>query len=261
MEPFLLWGLVALGLLLISMGLYFAFFSSTAARYWAIRKQARLDYENARGTAHMQMLRTARRSALKAARKHAGDLHSARQRLARLDQERGKKLRQILELHIAYTYLDQVRGVGSTLKDRILRTVFPRRLRDLKRAHTVHGVGQEKQWAINHWIREYEARIPALLKGPFPGKNRIIKEYGTEKAALEIRTEELTQRKASLGKWVGQISEAMGPLQGVSVREFVKAIQEPGQPTDKIDRYLRGVFAEWESTPDWFRQVISQEFE
>lgn len=259
MDAILLLGVVLLAGILIVSAVYFAFFRLAAARYWAIRKRAKLEHENARGTAHLRMLREARRSAWKVSRDCTRDLHDARRTLGQLEQEREKQLRQALERHIAYTYLAQVSGIGPMLRDRIFFSVFRGHLRDLRRAHVVRGVGEERQWAINVWVREYEARIPTLLNGPFPGKDQTTRRFSGEKKALETKVEGLTARVANLEAQIARMSEAMEPLQGVGVKDFVRVLRDPTCTSEQIDRYLQGVFAEWEPVPDWFKEVAAQE--
>ena len=259
MQPELVLGLVCLGFLVIMMGIYFAFLSKVASRYWAIRRRARTDCRDARGTAHLQLLRQAQDRASAAAAKCTDELRTSRQKLTQLELAEANKLRLALERHIVHTFFDQVQGIGSTLKARILSSVFRGHLSDLKRAHSVQGVGEERQRAINKWIRQYEARIPALLETPYPGKDQILGEYSREKRDLETAIDMLEKRQARLNTRMKQIHNAIVPLEAVSVSDFVKALRDPMYPSVKTDRYLRGVFAEWEPVPDWFKEAISEE--
>ncbi|MBN1315755.1 MAG: hypothetical protein JXA42_09815 [Anaerolineales bacterium] len=251
--------MVSLGFLLILIGSYFIFFSPSARQNWAIRKQAKLDYENARGTAHLEMLKDAQRRIEKETKQQRKYLTAERNKLSKIVQERNTKLRRILERHIAYTYLDQVHGVGPVLKDRILKAVFRNSIKDLRRASIVQGVGEEKQWAINNWIRTYEVRIPTLLEGPFPGKESIVKQYTQSIGNARTAIESIQKRIAELEITRDQISGAIEPLQEIKVKDFIRALQQPSSKSEEIDYFFRGVFAEWEPIPDWFMNVIAQE--
>ena len=53
----------------------------------------------------------------------------------------------------------------------------------------------------------------------------------------------------------------MEPLEGIGVRDFLKAMRDPTHAPEEIEQYQRGVFAEWEAVPDWFKEIVSQELE
>jgi hypothetical protein len=45
-------------------------------------------------------------------------------------------------------------------------------------------------------------------------------------------------------------------LSVVSPRDFEIALADPAANDDKINDYLRGIFASWEPIPDWFAKVL-----
>jgi hypothetical protein len=45
-------------------------------------------------------------------------------------------------------------------------------------------------------------------------------------------------------------------LAQVTSNAFYRALQSPDNFSEAVEHYLRGVFAEWEPVPDWFREIV-----
>ena len=86
--------------------------------------------------------------------------------------------------------LDKIPGMGRVLKDRIIRRCFNGNLESLTNARIyVHGIGEEKSFAIHRWVRDTRAKMPQLLHTNFPGKSQVLKKYAQldHKTDVELR--------------------------------------------------------------------------
>jgi len=106
-------------------------------------------------------------------------------------------------------------------------------------------------------VREYEARTPDLLEASFPGKAGINKDFRGRIAANQKTMDQIEARQVVLDRRVDRLLEELKKLEEISERDFVAALVDPEQASDKLDEYIRGVFAEWEPMPDWFRDAMA----
>ncbi len=252
-------------LCLLFLSSYLMFLNPQAARRRSIRKQAKVDYQNARGTSHLSMLRDARSRTNMVIRQYQQELSRAQKQSASLQKEQQDRLRDALEKHIAYDRLTEVDGIGPKLRDRILSATFRSRITDLEFAGRVQGVGASRQQAINRWIQDYENRIDALLDTDFPGKKAIRESYQGKSRNLENHINNLNARCETMNEHLKRLQLWIEKLEKVQVDDFVKALEKPTNApevlNDHLDDYIKGVFAEWEPVPKWFKELIAAEAE
>ena len=148
-------------------------------------------------------------------------------------------------------------GIGPKFQRSIITYVYKYRLTDLHKAYRLYGIGEYRQTLIDDWIKEYQALIPEMLKDDFPGKTVIANEYEQREKELGERLEEAREKREKLQKKLEPASEAKNRLKEISWFGFYQALVA-GEPNEKIGEYIRGIFAEWEEMPDWFKDVISQ---
>lgn len=252
--------LVILALLLVlAPALYFVFFSPSAMRRRTLKGQAKADYKNARGTAHLKLLRDAYERLDKKHQQCVGQITATRRRLASLESDQQEELTQTLERHIATQHLRDISGIGSALQERILSTVFRGSLDDLHQAHQVRGVGRRRQRAISNWVRDYQERLPDLVEEDFPGRDDILARHKDAMDELEARIGLLTTRRSKLKQQLDQLRPEIDRLEAVTEKDFVAALQGATDEPDELDTYLQGVFAEWEPIPDWFEDIVLAE--
>jgi hypothetical protein len=145
------------------------------------------------------------------------------------------------------------------MRDRILTTTFRSRLNDLIQAYRVQGVGSSKQQAINEWIQYYSRQLPMLLSQDFEGKSQIVTHYESFLRELNSKASLLTHEKEKLQAQLQNLQTPIQELEKIRVTDFVRLIQNPTLATDNVDKYLIGLFPEWETPPDWFCALSSEE--
>lgn len=246
-------------ILVLTPVLYFAFFSPGAVKRRELTKLAREDYRSARGTIHLRLLRDAHKRLSNERRQCLKQLTVANSRLTSLKRDQQKELINVLARHLAQNHLFEVPGIGPALQKRILSEVFRGKLTDLHNAYQVQGVGQNRQWAVSEWVRDYEKRLPALIKTDFPGKEGVVARYKGPLDELDARIRGLTARQADLEQQMARLEPEIAKLEVVTEADFVKALKDPTNASDELDGYLRGVFAAWEPIPDWFKDIVLAE--
>jgi hypothetical protein len=151
-----------------------------------------------------------------------------------------------------------VEGVGPRLQRRIIGQCFRGSLQDLRHAEQVSGVGPTRQAAIMRWVRARERELPHLLKGPFPGKNRVEKEYRAKVAPLEGRLDQARTVLEERETLRNSVKATTDKLRSVQVPDFRKALRPSSSDHPVPDWYLTGAYPAWESPPDWFVTLLSE---
>jgi len=128
-------------LVAIVLVIYLAFLWPPEVKRRALMRQARQDYEEARGTAHRHLLQDALRRALESQAENRATRRLQANKLDILQLDHSAALKTRLSEYIIQTRLQQVPGVGQKLKQQIIRSVFRGRLSDLNYAKSVPGVG------------------------------------------------------------------------------------------------------------------------
>lgn len=224
----------------------------------AIVRQARLDYEHARGYVHHQILEQARKRLEMQLNQTQENIKRCNQTVRTLEEQRQQELIQQLEYHLIHNRLDEVAGIGSALKHRILTTLHARRLHDLQRAHLVSGVGQNRQYDINQWIRQYTQRLPQMVNEPFPGRDTIIKKYQSQIAEAQRTLDAQRTQQTVLAQKLALIEPHYAWLHAIDAKTFEKAALGIDAGMSELARYTVGLFAEWEPIPDWFKEIANE---
>lgn len=227
--------------------------------YWfRIYIHARSDYLQARGTYHLQQIKIPLRKLKEKINKLNSEEGQLIAKIKNLREERSVKLLEALTRFIVQNQFTNIKGVGPTLRQRILAHCFDGTLQSLKRANAVRGIGGEKYYAICQWVSEVESRLPVLLKESFSNKNSIIEEYNQLGLSLNIHlnnirkeiTESMELRISSL--------KAKDSLEKVKISHFIKSYHFNKEASKIVNEYLQGIFPEWGKIPLWFKTLISQ---
>lgn len=220
-------------------------------------KRARHDYRVARGTQHLRQLwpsLIALRNDLRALK---SKMRKAEDRLIRLEVERSEALRAALVRYLVDNRLTEAQGIGPQLSARIVRGCFRGRLRDLRDAHRISGVGPARQNAIDRWVRKREAELPRLLEASFPGKADIEKRYEGEERSLRDALESAEREmkdKISIYK-AGR--DAIKKLRSVRFSDFRKVLK--GESESSVPNwYFEGVYPAWKPAPEWFKILLEE---
>lgn len=229
--------------------------SLTYGQRRAIRRHARRDYQNARGYAHLRLLLDVRKSLVQRKMRVQEDIANADRKIEALRAKEKEELLAALEIHLIENRLYEIYGIGSQLKQRILQTTRAKRLKDLYRARTVPGIGETKLVEIEKWIRTYSGRLPELVESPFPGRDTIVRRYHSEIAATELEGRTLRETLSAIQQQLASSDPAVIWLAAVQPSTFCRAAM--GSPPDiaAAERFLVGIFAEWEPVPEWFQQI------
>lgn len=240
---------------------HLSWFARLQRRRWLKRKAAQ-DYRNARGSAHRALLEQAAHRLKKRLDTSNQVLDQHNHALPRLIDERDAALHQALSRHIVETRLTEIHGIGATLQSRILSQVFRTKLDDLRSAsQMIHGIGDSKQRAINLWIHRYMKDFPSLLQKEFPGKAGIVQKYASLTEKLQAEIIAVIAQQSALREVSQSVQMALEQLSSVSEKDFYQALLDPDNANPSLERYRVGVFAPWESAPEWFKRAINEEGE
>ena len=222
-----------------------------------LKNQAQQDYQQARGSLHLNWLLEGVDSLVQSVAEYRQQISDFVRDLKRLERTRDESLRLALEHHIAHTRLNEIPGIGEKLAQEIVASVFQSRLADFRVANQLSGIGENKQDHIDQWIARYEGLIPLMLADDFPGKVEIV---GTENPKIEkIRQHilKLGEKRDQLQTYVQRAEIEIQKLSQVNEQDFFTALIDPASvDRQAIDQFLQGVYPEWEPMPDWFNEII-----
>ncbi len=191
-------------------------------------------------------------------RRERDALSAAEQRKRAVAANRDRALHKALECDLADKRLDDVPGIGYMLA--LSLSAYVRQwggVDALRHASgNISGIGPARQAALNAWVDAVEAQMPALLAADFPDKARILHEVEQELASLDAEITAGSERLGELRSQLEQLEQEIEPLAHVTLDAFHQALQQPDAPAEGVERYLRGVFAEWEPVPDWFKEIV-----
>lgn len=238
--------------------LFIIFVYPSILRQFKIFSRARRDYQLARGSMHLRRIR----NSLKILNKNIKNLEKEKQKLEKnlhnLNQRTSERLLNALSHHIVETRLSEIEGIGPILRDRIILNCFDGKLGSLRRAYRIEGIGQKKLHAISRWVEEIERDIPNLLKNDFPNKMIIIEECKRNEREINEQLRKIEERIAPMNEIKKKALEEKDRLSVVSSSHFRKSYQLNKEASEVVNQYLKGVFAEWEPMPMWFKTLISE---
>jgi hypothetical protein len=230
-----------------------------------LREQAKIDFQNARGTAHKYLLEKALSFYQEEIRSYKTQIKIREERISALKDLMKKKteslekevMREIFD-QIVYSELTEVPGIGEVLKDRIIREVYNGHINDLRYSKNVHGISEERQWQINLWIdkklKDISSKISQILSQRLDFTLQLNEIKLLEEEILSIKTSVDQIEKSGLN----YVNWALEYLSGVTEAHFFKAYTTT-KYDDLIARYLIGIFPEWEPIPPEFRWYVLME--
>lgn len=225
----------------------------------ALHNLGRTAYKQSRGMAHAKLLKDAHNRIAKQVNRLEGQIKTQQSQFEKICSISEIQLLKALERYIVYEHLTEVPGIGLKLSQTIIQYVYRDRLSDLRKASSVvPGIGKSKQLSINKWIDQYERRIPLLLKENFPGKAEVLTQVKTKTKEIDMSIAKQSHEKSLLEHRMQNAEQALRHLEAISMADFINAMLNPEATSINIDIYQRGVFAEWEPMPDWFKEIISE---
>jgi len=226
-------------------------------KQFKLRQQANIDYQQARGTAHKHLLQTAKNNLTHRQNRYKEIIQDANRQIARLEKERDKKLKDALTHHIIHDRITEIPGIGQARKADILRYVYRGNITDLHHAHKLPGIGAQTQAAINQWVRHYQQNFVSLLKKNFPGKDKVEQACEQQIQAEKKKSKTANINIQILNQSLNKIQTELVWLEKISANNFYRKLKKPETPVPELDRYIQGVFAEWESMPAWFQEILT----
>lgn len=222
----------------------------------SLRKQARIDYEQARGSSHQRILAEARKRIERRKKELEQRVDDLQRQLDELNVAYQAELKRELELHIINTRFQEVEGIGSSLRTRIFNTLHPTCFADLHYASTVPGVGEGRMTAIMSWINNYNQQMCQLLAKPFPGSDVIERRYSDRKSTLQVGREQTQKALVNTRQQITEIDHQLSWLKVISPNTYIDAARGNVNAQAQIERHIIGVFPEWKPIPTWFKEII-----
>lgn len=220
-------------------------------------RYARSAYKAARGTQHRMLLQAALRRLVQEQKANEQEISAIERQLQQLRRAENAELQTRLQHWIATAHLREVPGIGAKRYDQLMRHVFDGKLEDFYRAKDrVSGIGDKTQLALNAWVKHYKHRSAGMVQSDFPGKQAVVSAYAKQREPLLQQQTALKEDIADMHKAREPIKRELAWLNQVDFGTFRKTYKHVNADAD---RYLLGVFAEWEEMPDWFKSVMKTE--
>lgn len=223
-----------------------------------LRKQAQIDYGQARGTAHKALLQNAANSLRQQKDLQTDIVQSLRSEIVNLQENRDQKLKAALTNYLVQVRLTDIPGIGESRKADILRYIYRGQLTDLHSAHQVPGIGEQTQKAINQWIHANQQKFPQLLRENFPGREEVDSWYHQALSIKEQKIASAQEKIQTIQAQLDPIQVELQWLERVTAEDFYRALKQADAAPPRLDDYIQGVFAEWEAVPDWFRDALAK---
>lgn len=206
--------------------------------------------------AHKKLLQAARKGLQQEQRSCHQKIQKTQAKITELQAAWGREMGEALIRHLVHDRLTEIPGIGERRQADILRYVYKGQLADLRLAHRLPGIGEQTQRAINQWVTHYQRNFAKVLETNFPGKVQVNDKY-----QLLIQAEEKKMAAArgdikAARQYLDRIQPELAWLESISAKAFYRALKNPATNSPELSRYLQGVFAEWEPTPDWFQKVL-----
>lgn len=250
--------ILIMSLLVVFFILYWVALSPAAQKRNKLYQQARLDYRTARGGAHLKLMLDAYERLSRSHKECQSALDKANRHRSDVEARRDRELRTALETHIVQTRLREIPGVGQILAEQLRQHVQNHGgLDSLRKAsQDVPGIGPSRQASIDHWVASQKAQMSAMLMADFPGKATIVQKAEAELAGANAEINKKTAELAALATRRDRLKAESAPLKQVAPADLYQALQNPEIAPKNVELYLRGIFAEWEPMPDWFKEIM-----
>jgi len=223
-----------------------------------LKKMAALEFEQARGKQHLNLLAGAQQTLMAEVNKLDTRMKSLQQKHRYIEDSTHKDLLKELEHYIVTTRIFEVPGIGKRLGEAIIRHIYKDSINDLRYAWRIQGIGDNKQYEINRWISFYEREMPRLLKKDFPGKKHLLLVAAKKIYVINEEIEKLQERKTTLENKLKLIHPWIEKLGKVSREDFINARFDGHNHHKEIVSFINGIYGEWEPMPEWFKDVLNE---
>ena len=251
---------IALALIFIVASILLLFFDTDSVKQRKLKQFAVEEYKKSRGTIHRQLLEGAARQINRQLDEYQHQIYAAEKQKEQCLQAAEETMRIEAAQSLSDTLRKEVPGVDDAMVNLILRAVSSGDLREINRSISFLQLGQTRQASVIRWVEQYSTRIPYLVRQNFPGKEAILRGCQQTTRALDSLIQTATDSQDPLRERLIPINCELSWLKEVRVADFIQAYQDPDfDRWDEVDRYLKGVFAEWEPIPNWFLTEVGSE--
>ena len=220
-------------------------------------RRAGADYHDCRGTEHVRLLR-------QGIDRHEAAIHLLRHELpqtdARLVADQRLEAEEIWSALLRFTVAErllEIPGIGPKLRATLLAECFDGTLESLERAGDLAGVGEEKAATIRQWVQELRAALPNQAEDPFPEREVIEIRHRAIREEIEAERRALLAQLSVLEPRRKKAQQELDRLSGITVFDFVHAMQGNAKAAERVSLYAMGVYPEWDPAPDWFEGILT----
>jgi len=221
-----------------------------------MRAQAERTYARSRGTKHLSTIS----NCLPRLQRTIAEVESTIQHLEvenrALTTAKHRELENTLTLQLVQGGLDQMLGAGTELRDRVLQQCFNGTLESLHQASFVYGVGENRGWEIQCWVKETRTRLPELLLKDFPGKTDIARKYGARENQVQHELRANHERLRELLQLERTAVATRTAWRTIGPSTFYDAYRGNREAAETATRYLIGVYPEWGRMPVWYKTLV-----
>jgi hypothetical protein len=221
----------------------------------SLRIKASNDYRNARGTKHLKFLQGTYTTLNKKKVEITTLINDLEVQVKMLERRRQQELEIAATQFLVHKELTKVRGIGETLKQRIMKECFDNTLTSLNKVEHIQGVGLEKALTIRRWVKKAIPRLPKILQDEFYGKQQIMRKF--EKALHEKinkKTSQIQDRQ-KIEKLMSKIDQEVRWLTLINTSTFRMALKGDMTAVNQVSQYMQGSYPEWEELPKWLKNV------
>lgn len=245
---------LVMGVLIVSPLLFVVF--TSLEFYFKKVSRARTEYNKARGTIHKNLIKKGLIKLKLEIQKTKNELDSAIQAEKRLHSERDTELEKAATVFVFETGFTGIPGIGKVLKERVRRTCFNGTLQSLGGAWRVNGIGDNKAYEIRKWIETTRRRLPSILKGDFPNKQRINNKYNDLLKKAEDRISGIESDFEPMVELEKTCNLELDGLNKVTSSTFQSSYNGDETSRDAVTNYHLGCFPEWRRVPGWFKALL-----
>lgn len=253
------YALVGVLAFLLIGGAFDSVFAAPNVRKRLLVRHARRDYGSARGTRHKSVIVPVLKDLEAQIASHAKAKTRAEAKLRELQRRQDAALLSAATDYVVKTRLTEVPGIGKKLSQAIYSEIYRGKLEHLHRAHTLTGISETKQQAINRWVQKYKRELPFLAKQSFKGRQAVLDRYAPKRRQIQQEIDEVTREIQRLSNQKAELERHVQYLLDVNANSFIDRLLHLASPTDTLDQYLEGAYPPWRDTPKWYVEVESLE--
>ncbi|MHA1973136.1 MAG: LamG-like jellyroll fold domain-containing protein [Candidatus Hodarchaeales archaeon] len=218
-------------------------------------KYAKKEYKGSRGTQHKQILETILTNLNKEIKEQEQKLRNLRTQRTNITTQKEQELERAVTTHVFNTTFQNIPGIGPTLKERIRHQSFNGTYDSLRSSWRVHGIGENKQYAIQNWINTNQANLPRALRNNFPNKQQINEKYARQIDNYNKKISQTSKKIEDLNRTKNPVETEYIRLKNVTVKTIKESFEGNQEAAEKVLTYHRGIYPEWGTPPKWLEEA------